>query len=585
MDFTVLQTKNMKFPVVDLVVDYIYNYSLKDFSFTTITQHAFSLWKYSATNKLTSVHFKHEDIEQEPEVGEFFVSLEVTPYYEYCKCAYCLIGTNKGSILQISKDNDMKVYFIKKYKIDTQISPIIKIKYYNNRKLIVADAKGRILMWRYLTLNMKVKQPGDTMFAFLKDNKSMDEALIGKGLNGLNALYIEDGDVMLSSTDHGEIYFIKDEKGKLVSKRITKGNSEKTNILEVECDDEGNIFSLGDNGEILLWDKMTSYDLNGCIKVDSPNAKKGEDAKKTKILSFFVMGGLLIALVEIKSLSSVKRYFELFDCNNKFSIGKYDPTLFNESTEENEIEHIVRMFKSDYNNNPVILSFSTKNKMYFSMISKAENVYQVSTCQLIQKDIFSDIIKEDIIFLSHNNLNDFLAITSNDTTVSLFQIESSSTQKKLSEIKDSMNIYKYEHSSIEEESEKHTLQLKYNALEKINYHIQSKTIFEKNKEYIVLYSEIIPNIYIRNYIKKEITKVIPLQNYHPCSLSIAPNRKYYFIGTKEGMLVIITRLDLNSYSGFKIDVSNSHFDTVNCVISSKRCVISCSYAEIFVWNQ
>lgn len=585
MDFTVIQTKNMKYPVIDLAVDYIYNFSLKNISFTTITQHAFSLWKYSAANKLTSAHFKHEDIEQEPEVGEFFVSLEVTPYYEYCKCAYCLVGTNKGSILQISKDNDMKVYFIKKYKIDTQISPIIRIKYYNNRKLIVADAKGRILMWRYSNLNMKTKQPGDTMFDFIKDNKAMEEALIGKGLNGLNALYIEDGDVMLSSTDHGEIYFIKDEKGKLISKRITKGNLDKINVIEVECDDEGNIFSLGENGEIFLWDKINSYDLNGCIKIEGPDVKKGEDTEKAKINSFFVMGDLLVALVEIKTLSSVKRYLELFELNNKISIGKFEPTSIDVSKDENEVENIIKMFKSDHNNKPVILSLSSQNKIYYSIITKTDKLYQISTCQLIQKDIFNEITKEEIIFLSHNNLNDFLAVTTNDTTVSLFQIESSSTQKKLSDMKDSINIYKHEHSSIEEESEKHTLQLKYNALEKINYQIQTKTVFENNNGFIVLYSEIIPNIYIRNYIKKEITKVIPLQNYHPCTLSISPNRKYYFIGTKEGMLAIITRLDLNSYNGFKIDVSNSHFDTVNCVNSSKKCVISCSYGEIIVWNQ
>ena len=83
---------------------------------------------------MTALHYKQEDIDFDLEIGEYFLSIETTPYYEYVKTAYILIGTNIGTILLIGKELQKRIYYLRKYTL--KIEPIIKICYYNNNKFI-----------------------------------------------------------------------------------------------------------------------------------------------------------------------------------------------------------------------------------------------------------------------------------------------------------------------------------------------------------------------------------------------------------------------------------------------------------------
>ena len=57
---------------------------------------------------------------------------------------------------------------------------------------------------------------------------------------------------------------------------------------------------------------------------------------------------------------------------------------------------------------------------------------------------------------------------------------------------------------------------------------------------------------------------------------------YYIIGTKEGVIVKITKKNKETYKGLSIDIINIHYDQVNKVIIDNDCAVTCSYNEIAV---
>ena len=92
-------------------------------------------------------------------------------------------------------------------------------------------------------------------------------------------------------------------------------------------------------------------------------------------------------------------------------------------------------------------------------------------------------------------------------------------------------------------------------------------------------------LYIRNFNKNEIFRRIPL-NYFPTCLSISNNENYIAIGTKEGLLLFITRIEMNLNTGFNLDIFSGHYDfvkTLSFSFDSKKC-FSGSYSEMIVWN-
>ena len=54
------------------------------------------------------------------------------------------------------------------------------------------------------------------------------------------------------------------------------------------------------------------------------------------------------------------------------------------------------------------------------------------------------------------------------------------------------------------------------------------------------------------------------------------------IGTKEGVIVKITKKNKETYKGLSIDIINIHYDQVNKVIIDNDCAVTCSYNEIAV---
>ena len=116
--FNAICSYNINFPIINISIDFIYNYSLEDFTFNSISNHLLSLWEYDSKNKkLNCFNFNHEDIEEIPEIDEYFLSIENTQFFEYNKSEYILIGTNFGNIILVSKNDKNEIFFIKKYML------------------------------------------------------------------------------------------------------------------------------------------------------------------------------------------------------------------------------------------------------------------------------------------------------------------------------------------------------------------------------------------------------------------------------------------------------------------------------------
>ncbi len=92
-------------------------------------------------------------------------------------------------------------------------------------------------------------------------------------------------------------------------------------------------------------------------------------------------------------------------------------------------------------------------------------------------------------------------------------------------------------------------------------------------------------LYIRNYSKNETYRRIPL-DFFPTSISLSPEENYIAVGTKEGLVLFITRMENSAHSGFNLDIFSSHFDLVKSVQFNQNGskLFSSSHSELVVWN-
>ena len=79
--------------------------------------------------------------------------------------------------------------------------------------------------------------------------------------------------------------------------------------------------------------------------------------------------------------------------------------------------------------------------------------------------------------------------------------------------------------------------------------------------------------------------MIPL-NYFPSSLALSDEEKFIAVGTKEGLLLFITRGEENYHSCFNLDLFKGHYDSVDTIEFSHdtKKVFSKSKNELFVWD-
>ena len=73
-------------------------------------------------------------------------------------------------------------------------------------------------------------------------------------------------------------------------------------------------------------------------------------------------------------------------------------------------------------------------------------------------------------------------------------------------------------------------------------------------------------------------------NYFPSSIALSDRENYIAIGTKEGFILFITRID-NS-TGYNLDIYGGHYDFVKtlCFNNNGQRLFSASHSELLVWN-
>jgi len=75
-------------------------------------------------------------------------------------------------------------------------------------------------------------------------------------------------------------------------------------------------------------------------------------------------------------------------------------------------------------------------------------------------------------------------------------------------------------------------------------------------------------------------------NSFPCSLAISFNEKYTAIGTKDGKILFISRLENSINSGYNLDIFKGHHDFVKDIKFNSKSdkIYSSSYNELFSWE-
>ena len=115
---------------------------------------------------------------------------------------------------------------------------------------------------------------------------------------------------------------------------------------------------------------------------------------------------------------------------------------------------------------------------------------------------------------------------------------------------------------------------------------KASSLFSTHFDGVVLgFHECLQFLFVRHFVKKDIIKLIPL-NYFPSSLALSDQEKYIAVGTKEGLLLFLTRGEENYNSCFNLDIFRGHYNTVDSIKFSHdtKNVFSTSQNELLIWE-
>ena len=96
-----------------------------------------------------------------------------------------------------------------------------------------------------------------------------------------------------------------------------------------------------------------------------------------------------------------------------------------------------------------------------------------------------------------------------------------------------------------ENNEDSNIKEMYNNLTNYRNDYRTDSLFSTHFDGVIItYHECLQFLFVRNYTKREIIKMIPL-NYFPYALALSDQEKYIAVGTKEGLILFITRGEEN----------------------------------------
>jgi len=265
-------------------------------------------------------------------------------------------------------------------------------------------------------------------------------------------------------------------------------------------------------------------------------------------------------------------YLRIFSMNDQ----KYKH-LGRVSIPENEIN----CFGMIFNNQGIVLS-TLQDRMFILDVQNWDSLnilyteVDTSTFNLPKNQFYKNISTKNI-----NGTKSLATFAFSDGSIVTLSIEKDNTKINATVI-DRFNMFEYH---IAKSDDIQIAEL-YKNLTKLRTNYISEAKFSKKYENMIFgIHECLQFLYIRDYVGGEIFRRIPL-NYFPSSIAINEDEKYIAIGTKEGLILFVTKIENTLNSGFNLDIFQGHYDYVKslCFNKASNHLFSSSYSEIIVWE-
>ena len=299
-NLTVIDSKSLKFPVIDIVSEKNINEAF--LYFITISFEVISFWRMDSNFRLEGFHVKYEDFTNEKEEGEVLTALQITPYFDKVKTSFVIIGTSTGAVLIVDKE---KKILLRKYYISK--SPITKIIYFKDT-FICAGENPIIYSWKF----NPNKIDSEYVFDFLEKEKSK---LIFVDSN-IISMDFESGQEGLVSTDTGSIFFASFSNESTI-KVISSHNN--CFINSIDCDNSNEyILTSGDDGTLRCWTQDTFDQKFQFMKISDSKCDSAI-INQAENMCAVIYENSYLRIYNMKTLKSV----------GKLKIPDYDICLFN----------------------------------------------------------------------------------------------------------------------------------------------------------------------------------------------------------------------------------------------------------------
>ena len=535
-NLTVIDSKSVKFnPFCAVCEDRVDG----NLYFMTAAQHVISFWKINENYKLDGFHMNFEDLTNQRIVGEYITGLTLTPYFTKIRTCYAILSTNKGNIMVVDKEKKtlFKKYIISKF-------PLTKI-FFIGEHFICAGEGPLAYCWKFENEKLENKN----IFSFLEKEKAtllfLDSAVNSVALS-------ETGEEGLLTTDIGSIFFMNFEERaafKIISAHIN------CKINSLDCDISNlNLISSGEDGGIRCW-TLDSFDQRFLLQKIGKNPNKILLNPKENIL-----------IIQFEN-----EYLSLYNMTSLKSLGKI-------AIPDEQILY----FDLIFNNNAILLITVEKN-IYLININNWEPLSVLFTELALRNNTIlpKNQLCKSLNCKSISNEKGYATFSFADGTIVTFYLEKNKNQVNFT-LLDKFNMIEIYMQNNEDSNIKEM----YENLANYRNDYRTNSLFSTHFDGVVLgFHECLQFLFIRNFVKRDIIKLIPL-NYFPSSLALSDQERYIAIGTKEGLLLFITRGEENYNSCFNLDIFKGHYDTVDSIKFSHdtKKVFSTSKNELFIWD-
>ena len=535
-NLTVIDSKSVKFNPFCVVCEERNDSKLY---FMTVAQHVMSFWKINENYKLDGFHMNFEDLTNQRLVGEYITGLTLSPYFNKIRTCYAILSTNKGNIMIVDKE---KKSFFKKYIISK--FPLTKIFFVGEHFVCVGEGP-LAYCWKFEREKLESKN----VFSFLEKEKAtllfLDSAVNSATLS-------ETGEEGLLTTDIGSIFFMNFEE-RAAFKIISAHINCKINSLDCDVSNQ-NLISSGEDGGIRCW-TLDSFDQRFLLQ------KIGKIPRKI----------LLNPKENILIIQFENDYLSLYNMTSLKSLGKIN-------IPDEEILYYDLIF-----NNDAILIITVEKNIYLININNWEPLSVLFTELALRNNTIlpKNQLCKSLNCKSISNEKGYATLSFADGTIVTFYLEKMNNQVNFI-LLDKFNMIE----TYMQNNDDNNIKEMYQNLTNYRNDYKTNSLFSTHFDGVVLgFHESLQFLFIRNFVKRDIIKLIPL-NYFPSALALSDQEKYISVGTKEGLLLFITRGEENYNSCFNLDIFKGHYDCIDSIKFSHdtKKVFSTSKNELFVWD-